>query len=161
MKVDIKNENDLIVFLNNKYIENINFNDRNNLETYFRSLFLKLKNIYGINITGYYNINVYINEYFGVVLEMLKEPLECLDYYNSVDMQVNIIKDCEFLYQVNDFYDKYRMYFYKNKLYLRISKDISFIELGKLLENSVLVYGDIVDEILKYGKIKLVNSVVK
>lgn len=158
MKVDIKSENDLVVFLNNKYIESIDFDDRNNLETYFRTLFLKLKNIYGINISGYYNINVYINKYFGVILEMFREPLECFEYYNSIDMQVNIIKDCEFLYQINDFYDNQKLYFYKNKLYLRISNEISFMELGKLLENGVLVYGDIVNEILKYGKIKQINN---
>lgn len=161
MKVDVKNENDLVVFLNNKCIENIDFDDRNNLETYFRSLFLKLKNIYGINISGYYNINVYINKCFGVVLEMFREPLECLDYFNSIDMQVNIIKDSEFLYKINDFSDKHKMYFYKNNLYLKISKEINFIELGKLLENSVLIYGNMVDEILKYGKIKKINYVVK
>ena len=161
MKVDVKNENDLVVFLNNKCIENIDFSDKNNFETYFRVLFLKLKNIYGISISGYYDINVYINKYFGVVLEIFREPLECFDYFNSIDMKVNIIKNSEFLYQINDFSDKHKIYFYKNNLYLKISKEISFVEFGKLLENSVLVYGNIVDEILKYGKLKQINCVVK
>jgi hypothetical protein len=161
MKVDVKNENDIVVFLNNKYVENIDFNDRNNLEKYFRSLFLKLKNIYRINISGYYTINVYINKYYGIILEMFREPLECFDYFNSIDMQVNIMKNSEFLYQVNDFCNKHKIYFYKNNLYLKISKEVSFIELGELLENSVLVYGNIVDEILKYGKLKQNNNVVK
>ena len=150
MKVDVKNENDLVVFLNNKYIENIDFNDKNNLEKYFRSLFLKLKNIYGLNINGYYSINVYINKHFGVILEMFREPLECFDYFNSIDMQVNIIKDSEFLYQVNDFWSKYKTYFYKNKLYLRISNEIDFIELGELLENSILIFHQHYYHILKY-----------
>ncbi|MDD2377733.1 MAG: hypothetical protein PHD10_03465 [Bacilli bacterium] len=154
MKIEVRNDNNLIVFLNHKYIDKINFNDRNSLETYFRQLFLKLKNIYQLKISGYYDINVYINEHYGIILELFREPVECFDYFNSIDMKVNIINNSEFLYQVNDISEHYPTYLYKGKLYIRVNKNVSFIELGKIIENGTIVYGDIVEEILKYGEIK-------
>ncbi|MDD2435628.1 MAG: hypothetical protein PHO63_05190 [Bacilli bacterium] len=155
MKIEVKNDNNLIVFLNKKYTDKIDFSDRSSLESYFRQLFLKLKNNYQLKISGYYDINVYIDKYYGIILEMFQESIECFDYFNSIDMKVNIITNSEFLYQVNDFNKDYPVYIYRGKLYLRINKDISFIELGKIIENGIIIYGDMVDDVLKHGKIMI------
>ena len=73
------------VFLND--IPKIDFKNMDELETYFRNLFLKLKKIFHITFTGLYNIDIYLDQYCGVVIELKKEDLEYIDYYdNEIDI---------------------------------------------------------------------------
>ena len=88
------------VFLND--IPKIDFKNMDELETYFRNLFLKLKKIFHITFTGLYNIDIYLDQYCGVVIELKKEDLEYIDYYdNEIDMRI-ISHDATFLYEIPD-----------------------------------------------------------
>ena len=160
MKVNIIDDNNIIVFLNKFNIKNIDFKNRENIETNFRKIFLKLKHIYNLNIKGYYNINIYIDAYYGAVLEIEHEDIEYIDYFDSqIDMRVNVIKDNEFLYKIDDIFlndriiNKIDIYNFKEEYYIKIKKDVTDYEIGKILENSELVYGDITIDILKIGSI--------
>lgn len=165
MKVDIIDENNIIVFLNQFFTKDMNFLDKNLLEDQFRKLFLKLKDTYNIEINGYYDINIYIDKYYGSVLEIKKEEIEYLDYFDDqIDMRIIISKYSVFLYKIIDIFEIPKnilkdslIYKYKNNLYLELKKNIDNIEMGKLLENSFLVYGTVADKILKNGR-KIKNN---
>jgi hypothetical protein len=75
-------------------------------------------------------------------------------------MCIKIDNNDLFLYQVDDLFvidknimEMVKVYKYKNKLYLRIIDSISTYQMGLLMEQSQLTYGDKVRDIIKYGKV--------
>jgi len=159
MKVNIIDDDNIIVFLNKFNIKNIDFKNRDNIEQNFRNIFLKLKHVYGLDIKGYYNINIYMDEYYGATLEIEHEDIEYFDYFdNKVDMRVNVISDCNFLYKTKDIFmiskeilKKIDLHSFKDEYYIRLKKELTDYEMGIILENGELVYGDITSDILKIG----------
>ena len=141
------------VFLND--IPKIDFKNMDELETYFRNLFLKLKKIFHITFTGLYNIDIYLDQYCGVVIELKKEYLEYIDYYdNEIDMRI-ISHDATFLYEIPDIFMvkniPYKtIYYYHNKIYIEPKKEINSIEHSILNEMGEICYKT--DDILCSGK---------
>lgn len=167
MKINIIDDDNIIVFLNTINLKELDFSNKEELEIKFKDLFLKLKYIYNINIKGYYNINIYIDKIYGAILEICHEDIEYFDYFeNKVDMRINILSDVKFIYKIKDIFKVNKelftnslIYVFKNKTYLLLTKSISFYNLGFLLEVSDIVYGSIVDDILKLGKIIDVKTI--
>lgn len=147
MKIIIDDDINMIIFLNRTYLKNIDFDDQTKLEEYFEELLLKLKNYYLINIQGFYEINVYIDKYYGVVLELQKQDIEYFGYYDTeVDMKI-IIHNSEFLYKIDDFYwidekilKKINLYKHKGNIYLKIDKYVKNAEMATIVENSKIRY---------------------
>ena len=113
------------------------------MEKYLKNLFKTLKNKYNIIIQGFYNITVYIDKYYGVILNLNKED-DYYDYFkNQVDMHL-IIMDTEVLYQVEDIpknlLEKVKIYIKDNNIYLKINKELTNLEMMKLVECSKVVY---------------------
>ena len=159
MKVDI-NDNKIVVFLNKKNIDNIDFSDKKNLERNFKDLFLKLNHLYDIPLYGYYDVHVYINDHYGLILDIEKENFEYFDYDNQIDMRITISKNNELLYKLDDLLDidkniinKSIIYKCKKELYLNIKEEFDNYEMGKLFEYSTLIYGPEADNIIKHGKL--------
>lgn len=152
MKI-IDSDDKTIVFLNNK---DTSCFDKKNIEEYFEELFLNLKNNYNFEVKGYYDIDVYKDLNYGMILEI--ENDDCEYYFNQIDMRVNIFKEDYFLYEVeyeylnNNILDKFSLYKYKDKLYLKLDEIIDDIKFSKLLEYSNIIYGNKVLEIQKYSK---------
>jgi len=152
VKTIIKDDK-IIVFLND--INNIKFDDENILEEYFRELFRILNKKYNIKLNGYYNVDVYKDNNYGIILEIENEDLDYYNYFNQIDMKINIIKNEIFLYEINyDYIDKEFInnsicYKYNNRLYLKIMNKINMY---KIFEFSNIIYGEKAKEILKYGK---------
>lgn len=148
MKFIIKDDK-FIVFLNKNQIKKTNF-EENDLEKNFKNLFSNIKDKYNIEINGFYEINIYKDKHYGIILEVTNEF--DYDYFNQVDMRINIIKDT-FLYEINyNFIDKKIKknavcYIRNNKLYLKTNNIIP-----QLLELSNIIYGEEAKEILKFGK---------
>jgi hypothetical protein len=161
MKVDIIDNNNITVFLSKFYTNNLNLNDRNNLEIYFKDLFLKLKNIYKLTIIGYYNINVFLDDIYGLIVSIKKEEQEYFDYFpNQVDMRITIDKSSNIIYNIKDYYEipneilkKCNIYKYKNNIYVYPYEMIDNISMGKIIESSNIIYGDIVLGIINEGQI--------
>lgn len=140
VKIDLV-DNNYIIYIKKEYID-IDFNDKQQLEIYFQKLFKKLRDIYYIEIKGYYNITVYIDSFYGAVLEIKKEEFEYYDYLdNQVDMRISII-NTKFLYAVNDIIlkDKVNVYKSKDHLYLAIKTCLSKRDMNYLTEFSKVVY---------------------
>lgn len=151
MKIDVR-DNNLIVFLNNKYIEVIDFYNTRELEKYFRELFFKLSDDYDFDLSGSYNIEVFIDRNCGVVLdiESIDSYYDCCDI---VDMNISISKYKGFLYRSDCFIDiDCNIYFYGCNFYYE-PLNVSFFDIGKLFENSDIIYGSDVYNIKSNGKL--------
>ncbi len=148
MKVVFK-DNKIIVFLNKKLDL-----DKVNLDIYFKKLFLRIKNKYNLELNGYYDINVYIDNNYGSIIEIENEDLDYYNYFNQIDMEIKVNKTT-FLYEIDyEYLDKELLsksiiYKQNNKLYFKITdKNI----LNKIIECSKIIYGDRVKEIMKSSK---------
>ena len=140
MKLDIK-DNEMVVYLKDEEIKNIDFKDINKLEDYFRNLFIKLKKILKQDISGFYIINIYLDDYYGAVLEINKEESDYIFYLdNQIEMKINII-ETDFLYETEDiFNNKCEYYLYKNKIYLKLKEKLDLKQMLYLIEHSKIIY---------------------
>ena len=143
---------EFIIYLYN-LTGDIEFTDEVCIEKFLRILFIKLKEYYNLKCEGYYNIDVYIDNVYGIVLHLKKEEFEYYDYFsNQVEMRI-VINRCKFLYLVDNFdfnmniFDVYR---YNEKIYLLPKKELSNGEKCVLMEYSTLIYNS--SEIISNGK---------
>ncbi len=158
MKIE-KYDNKYIIYLNKDY-KKINIKDKINIENDFRELFLNLRKNYNIKLVGYYNIYIYENKYYGLVIEIENEDLEYYDYFDDeLDMKITILENQTFIYEIlndsKEILSKYNIIKNKDKLYVKLDNDISNIEMGILLENSKIIYKDAVDIIKGAKKIEI------
>ena len=142
MKVIINNEDSFILFFNK--LNSINLDD--NYEEEFKNIFLRLKKYYNIDIYGFYNVIVYINNYYGIILKVEKDK-ELDMFYKQIDMHI-IEKNTNFLYKINDYFlikniNNFNIYFYKNSFYLEIKKELKNKDMYYLIENSEIIFEDI------------------
>lgn len=158
MKIYFIDDLNFTIYLNKFYINNIDLKNKDDLETYFKNLFLKIKDSYNISLAGYYNITIYLDNYYGAIIDIEKEELEYFDYFGSqIDMRIAIL-DNTFLYQVKDinilknlfFYGN--IYQYKNHFYFEIKKEIPNNFYIHLLEWSTILYKENTEIIMKKGK---------
>ena len=159
MKIVNLDENCMTIFLNKLYLKELNFDVREDLEDYFKELFLKLKKYYMINISGYYNIDVYIDNDYGLVINLNKENIEYYDYFdNQIDMRISL-KDSKFLYGIDDplslpAFAEGNIYIYKDKYYVDFNDIIDNVTMMYLLEFSDIIFDEQIDIIRRSQKLK-------
>lgn len=147
LKVDFINDN-YVIYLNKLNLINFNFDNQDRLEEEFKKLFKILRNNYNLKVNGYYNIKIYQDRYYGIILEINKENIDYYDYFDYEDTIAMRIKkyDIEILYEVEDFFflDKFlscfKVYTDKNNIYLKIMKEIDKNVFFNLLEMSKINY---------------------
>lgn len=151
MKIDIM-DNKIIIFLKKEIISDIDFDNIEMLEEYFRELILKLNNVYNINIEGFYIIRVFIDSIYGIVLEI--EP-EDIDYcpINQVEMRI-MLEHETFLYEIDSLVkiDNTEIYIKDYKYYLKINSNIKYKDYISILENCHIIYKN-TSNIIKRGNI--------
>ena len=141
MKVEMLS-NTIIVYL----LDNKKYNEDSDIKKILINVFDNLEKYYNITFTSDYNLELYINRYYGMILEITEN--EDLIYDDIVNLKLNVLRDTLFLYEVDDplEYINYEIYYYNDKFYVNAKrKDIN------LIENSNLVYGDIVYKIIGRG----------
>lgn len=148
MKLEVLNLNNLIFYLNKDYLNKINFNINDNVEQEFKNLFIKLKSIYKLDLSGYYEVIVYINDIYGIIIEMEKDDDEYIKIFgDTLDMKITFKFDCEIFYKIEniDFinFKNYNLYYYNNELYLSLKNNlkIPYKDYLYLIENSSILYG--------------------
>ena len=132
------------IYIKKDLVDNIDFNNKDDLEKYLKKLFKILKNKYDILIEGFYDITVYKDKYYGVVIHLEKEDLEYYNYIkNQVDMKVVTI-DTEILYLVDDIpfeiINKININIKNNNILIKLKQELTNLEMMKLLEFSKVVY---------------------
>lgn len=159
MKI-IKNDDfNMEIFLSQFYTKNLNLDDKNSLEEYFKKIFQKLENNYGIEVGGFYNIKCFYDQKYGLILNIEKEDIDYIDLYHTIDMHISI-EETDFFYRINDSFtvdkiiNKGLIYYYKDNYYYQIKDKLTLKEQILLLENSEIIYRNI-KEIKRYGHIVL------
>lgn len=141
MKVEMLS-NTIIVYL----LDNKKYNEDSDIKKILINVFDNLEKYYNITFTSDYNLELYINRYYGMILEITEN--EDFIYDDIVNLKLNVLRDTLFLYEVDDplEYINYEIYYYNDKFYVNVKReDIN------LIEDSNLVYGDIVYKIIGRG----------
>lgn len=155
MKIIFEND-EIKVYLNKEYTNKIDVNNISELEEYLSRILFRLKHDYQIEISGYYELKVLYDEFYGIVIILKRHNFEYDDLFESqVDLDLNINKTNFFLYEIDDLFviddnllKKVVIYIYKQKLYLKLISNIETLEMGRLLEFSNLICGDKVNKSL-------------
>lgn len=141
MKVEMLSDKIIVYLLDNK-----KYNEDSDIEKILVKVLGDLEKYYAIDFTNDYSLELYINKYYGMILE-LKDNNDFIDD-DIVNIKLNVLRNVLFLYEVEDplEYMDYEIYYYDNKFYVNAKRqDIN------LIENSNLVYGDIVYKIIGRG----------
>ena len=162
VKLTLQNS-EIIIYLNKTYIKNIDLQNKKILENYLNKLLNKIKNKYELYISGYYDVKIYLSEEYGIIINIEKENLDYPEYFvGEIDMNISVIED-KFLYEVENIdipksiLNKLEKYKFLDKIYLRPKGSLSDIELGVILENTKLIYGEKAKQILtKSRKIEVI-----
>ena len=130
------------IYVLKERIKDLDLNNKNVLETYLKSLFRVLKDKYSIDIIGFYDVNIYIDKYYGIVIHMEKEDY-CSYYKNEVDMKITLIENT-FLYQVNDILNlsNKKIHIIDNNMYLELTSSIKRSEMMYLIEHTNYILYD-------------------
>lgn len=129
----------IIVYIYDKKYLNKNVND------VIKQIFNNLNKYYNYYINFSYNIKLYINKYYGIILE-IKEKNKIEE--DLININVKVLKDVLFLYEVDDPLDylNEEIYYYNDKYYINLKKfNINIIE------NSNIIYGKDVYKIIGKG----------
>lgn len=152
MKV-IGNENNITIYINKSNLK-FNLDDKEELENYFKGIFIKVKEFYNVKLNGFYITHAYIDDKYGIIIDMERDDVDFI-YYNDYEIEMQlVVSDIDFLYEINDIflnkdiYSKVDIYTYKNKYYLKLKEDI----LKDIIEYSNIIYKN-TENIVKYGKL--------
>lgn len=138
--------NDYLIKIYKEEIKDIDIYDIDDIYTLIKLIIKKI--IKNNNISGNYQINIYTNDIYGMIIEFNK-----IKENSYIDLKINITIDSIFLYKTNNNYlnNNNTIYYYKNNYYI-LPKDNNI----NLLEVEEVLYGNIVKEILTKGiKVKL------
>ncbi|MBQ9011506.1 MAG: hypothetical protein IJ093_02535 [Bacilli bacterium] len=155
MKV-LVNEKIITLFLNKLYIKNVDFENKETIEKYIKQVLNKLQNSYDLQFGGYYEMMMFIDDNYGIIINIKKEELEYLDYFtNKIEFNTKVEKD-NFLYEVSNVDSNMKKSFiiYKNldKIYLQAKNKKTNLE--EILEHiQKIIYGKESYKILKKAKI--------
>jgi hypothetical protein len=144
--MSIKFNSELVfdIYVKKHLIEGIDFSIKSDIEKYLKKLFKTLNNKYNIAVEGFYNITVYIDKYYGIILHLEKEELDYYEYYkNQVDMRL-VTVHTDFMYEVDDIpfdiIEKVKISNKNKNIYLTLKEKLTDLEMMKLLENSKIIY---------------------
>ena len=156
MKIETKH-NKIILFLPKNIISDICFDDLKAVEAYFKKIIINLRKYYNIKLFGCYNVYLYVDKIYGIIMEMEKID-DNLFLDDLIDMKIFINMDSPILYKVSDYEfmknigDK--KYYYQNNFYCTID-EMDEIKLLPFLEYCEIIYGDEAGAIInKAQKIK-------
>ena len=122
----------LVVYLNNNYLKQKNISS-DNIEICFYNIFDILKEKYGLKLIGLYDVDIYIDSKYGLVIELVNQIID-LNYYDQVDIKTKVINN-DFLIKIDDLepFIHDEIYKYKNNYY---SNNLKKIEFGELIYNT-------------------------
>lgn len=135
----------------------IDISDKNNIENKIIKI---LKNNYNVELNGYYNVDIYIDKNYGVIIKLKKDELDYLEYFTNA-LELNIeIKESSFLYKIDDIFNlgknllnKFKIYKLKDNIYLSANQPLSLANIAVLLENSYIIFGKEVEKIKNKSQI--------
>lgn len=108
-----KKNNIFIIKILKEKLNNFNIFNQDNIKELFQNILTKIKEKHDLN--GLLNIDVYLNEYYGMIIEI--KPIYY--YKNEIDMKIHFHLDCIFLSEINtkELTKLKNTYLYRNKYY--------------------------------------------
>lgn len=128
--------------------------DHEEIKNFVQFLFKKLLNKY--KIQGNFLLNIYIDNMYGMIIE-IKQDKDDFIFDNLLDIKIKFNLNISFLYEIDYFYsienslNNQNIYYYNDKYYLEIINDINEKDYLKLLDNSLIIYNDKINEIIENG----------
>ena len=130
MKV-VTSDNKIVIYSCKKEVEDIN--------SYVKKLIFRLKKQYGINIFGFYQINVFKNSNVGMIIEIIKE--DDIDFFEDfVDLKIKTYDNTDVYFAFND-------YFFDKKKDIKIKDNNYYIDINTLSYKDFLFMTEICDYI--------------
>jgi len=148
-----------IIKIFNKY-NNFDIYSHNEIEKIIKEFFEKYLKKY--NLKGNITFNIYVDKLYGMIFEIKKTSDSLID--KLIDIKIKFNLNISFLYEIDYFYlienkiNNQNIYFNKDKFYLELINDIEEKEYIKLLDNSLIIYNDSINNIINNG-IKLENNI--
>ena len=141
MKIDYLNDTDFKLFVNNYFFDKISYESKEELTALLKSITVKLKNTYGIIISGFYEVNIYILKNIGIEFRFNK----CDNYTFSnkvidLKMTVNLEPTIYLGFDNHDYVEDYSPLLYKDGKF--------YIKLEALNEKDIIKLSDFYDVII-------------
>lgn len=121
---------------------------KSNPESFFKNIFLILKNKYKFKLEGLYKVELFPCSNYGIIIEIEKVIEDFYhNYIDGVDLKIKINDESDILFEIDDpllIKDTKDVAVFKkdDKFYLMYLDKISNKELYKILEHSNLIYGE-------------------
>lgn len=150
MKIMFLGDNFIIYKLKN----NIDSLSKEEIENNIKKILNFIKKKYLKDISGFYNVTLYINNKYGLILEVNKENE--FDFFpDIIDIKLSLKEDIPMYLKLEDYFliKDYEVYYYNNNFYVDIN-NISDLDIIKLSDYYSIIYGDSLNKIK--GKFKLV-----
>lgn len=132
----------LIIYLKDIIVDDI--------EDLCQDIIDKLERHFNIILKGFYDVNVYVDKRYGIVLEFIMEELDLYIDFSKVELHF-IENNNNFLYEIFDILDVNvkQFYLYNEKYYITLDNvDNSNIEFGRIIYKNT-------EEIINKGKLIL------
>ncbi len=135
MKIEKDNCN-YTIYIVKEYLDYYDFNFSSNSNNVIKKMFNKINNRFNLELEGLYSVVVYINNDYGMIIEMEKDTDEYIKLFgDKLDMKIIFKLDCDFYYE-----DELGNYLYNNKLYSKNKNYESNIIYGKKIKDLLKVH---------------------
>ncbi len=117
---------------------------------------MHLQKYYDLDIYGYFEVNCFIDNNYGIILEIEEDSIDFPFYSKKTDMRITFYDNEKFLYNISDYFikdilekDSYKIHTNNNEYYIEIL-DMNDRDIAYMIGNCKrIVYGKEVLEIIK------------
>ena len=152
MYFKILSDNEYLLIVDNIEINDIDIFNNTELKKFIGKILPKY--LKKITNSGFLTLDVYWNNYFGMIFDIKKQKR--INKFNYIDMNIKFHLNSEFLYKIDYFnlrelsdLKKQKIYYYKGNYYLKIINPISTNYFIKLMDYGEIIYSDCHDIINK------------
>lgn len=149
MKIETYGKDNFSIFINNHYIKDDIYDDKDNLIKYIKNYLLNMRR--KLNLRGFYKVRVYYKKIIGVFMDINK--LDDLDLVSNLDLRI-IVADDDIYFETDDYFfiEKFNdKRFMNNKFYCIV--DDNFGDITYFSELGRFIYGKEVINLLNNSKI--------
>lgn len=149
MKIEACGKENYSIFINNNYIKNDIYDDKDSLVKYIKDFIFKLRG--KLNLRGFYKVRVYLRNNIGIFMDINK--LDDLDLINNLDLRIIIVDD-DIYFETDDYYLIWKFNekrYMNNKFYCIV--DDKFGDITCFSEFGRFIYGKEVINLLNNSKI--------
>lgn len=144
MMIKGRTADSFLLYLNESEIKDLDFENKAKMKAYIETVFLKLKATNYFKSGGYYQVTIFINKSFGLIMEVIKLK----NKMSEVELKIIIETNALFLYEIEDYFlinsiklETINIFYYKQKYYLLLKEELTSFQYNFLSEHSRLVFG--------------------